>query len=183
MKRILRKTTPCRRVVENIFPTDPHPHSRASYVSLAWYLYLVSEECKLKDRVYWLKFRFELLMKWQHARKELRCEYCGFGPLIIQARNEHPNVATLDHIIARSQKGAEYEEGNLRVACHNCNDQKGSLSEDEFLKMKNLTKEWMRGDKLGVKKSELNNKRKTPKRSKKRIKSGKKRKYLSKRSF
>lgn len=82
----------------------------------------------------WLKFRMQLLTKWQKEKGDLFCEYCNKGPLIKEENNQHPYVATLDHKVSRANGGAEYDEGNLCVSCYECNQKKKDLNYEEFKK-------------------------------------------------
>ncbi len=50
-----------------------------------------------------------------------RCEYCS---ALVEMR-EGPKQATIDHVVPRSKGGLDVLE-NLRLACHDCNQEKGS---------------------------------------------------------
>lgn len=73
------------------------------------------------------------LTKKENESGSLFCSYCGKGPLIKEENNNHPLVATLDHKIARSNGGSEYDENNLCVSCYDCNQKKKNLSYEEFI--------------------------------------------------
>lgn len=107
--------------MENVLTEAPHPQSRAALVLL--------KKDLLKKVVYfgyqgWLRFRWELLNRWLGERGVLSCSYCGKGPLLIEADNKNPFVATLDHVMPVSKGGAVWDEKNLVVACHRCNQKK-----------------------------------------------------------
>ena len=66
-----------------------------------------------------------------YARKEWRatrlavltrdlwtCGYCGC--------ELHGDDATVDHVVARTNGGSEYDTSNLKAACSRCNSRKGS---------------------------------------------------------
>lgn len=104
-----------------VLTEEPHVQSPAALILLGRRL--------IRSVVYrgyqgWLRFRLETLEKWKAQRGSLSCHYCGKGPLIIEADNRHPFVATLDHVIPRSRGGAEMDENNLVVACFACNQRK-----------------------------------------------------------
>lgn len=77
--------------------------------------------------------RRELLWAEQNGR----CLYCD-GDMIkstahLPKRERHPGTqATLDHKLPRSRGGTR-GNGNLALACGNCNRRKGNLTHEEFL--------------------------------------------------
>ena len=106
---------------EPVLVQDPDLQSRAALILLKRALI---RHCAYYGYQGWLRFRWETLHKWQAERGFLECEYCGLKPLIIDADNKHPMVATLDHVIPRSKGGAEMDLSNLVVACRPCNAKK-----------------------------------------------------------
>jgi CRISPR/Cas system Type II protein with McrA/HNH and RuvC-like nuclease domain len=58
------------------------------------------------------------------------CRYCD-QKLTLQTGN-HKDFATIDHVIPKSDGGSD-DYHNLTIACKSCNEQKGSLSVEEFL--------------------------------------------------
>ena len=73
----------------------------------------------------WLRFRMNLLTKWEEERGTLTCHYCGRDNLCKVTEGEQPrNQATLDHVMPRARGGAEFDESNLVVACRPCNEKK-----------------------------------------------------------
>lgn len=80
----------------------------------------------------WLRFRLETLETWQKERGELRCVYCGLGPLVIETDNRDPFCATLDHVVPRAKGGAKFDLNNLVVACSPCNGKKGDKDVKDF---------------------------------------------------
>lgn len=112
-----------RRKVKHLFHVkEPHAASWAAKILLYRHLFVQSKT----DLARWLEFRMILLTRWEKERGILECFYCGKGPLLKDETNKHPLVATLDHVIARANGGAEYDENNLVVACFRCNQKKGS---------------------------------------------------------
>lgn len=107
--------------MENVLTKVPHPQSRASLV-------LLRKELLRKVAYFgyqgWLRFRWELLNKWLEERGVLVCVYCNKQPLLIEADNKNPLVATLDHVMPVSKGGAFWDEKNLVVACYKCNQKK-----------------------------------------------------------
>jgi len=85
--------------------------------------------------------------------KELRCEYCNKGPLIIydiSTRNVTPEMltnrnykfnkkfdksdgATCDHKNPQSKGGDKFDYDNLAVCCYRCNQKKGNMSYDDWM--------------------------------------------------
>jgi 5-methylcytosine-specific restriction endonuclease McrA len=90
----------------------------------------------IAERATWLKFRDGFLRD-----KDLICHYCGkllvsdaperFGPPrhhLFCRKQGFPLelIATVDHVIPVSKGGEEYDEGNLVVCCHRCNNKKAN---------------------------------------------------------
>ena len=76
--------------------------------------------------------RAEALFAAIFARDGGRCVYCGIavvrrGPGLHRA----PNLATLDHVVPRSQGGPTRAE-NLVLACAACNNARGTLDVETF---------------------------------------------------
>lgn len=106
---------------ERVLTENPHVQSRAALMLL--------KKDLLRHVAYhgyqgWLRFRWETLNKILLDDGVLKCHYCNKQPLLIDADNKHPMVATLDHVIPRSKGGAEFDLNNLVVACHYCNQKK-----------------------------------------------------------
>jgi 5-methylcytosine-specific restriction endonuclease McrA len=66
------------------------------------------------------------------ARDRGRCVYCGI-PVRPRAKGLHraPDLATLDHLKPRAEGGRTVAE-NLALACHACNNARGTLSIEAF---------------------------------------------------
>jgi 5-methylcytosine-specific restriction endonuclease McrA len=66
------------------------------------------------------------------ARDGGRCAYCGV-PVRPRAKGLHraPDLATLDHLIPRAEGGRTTPE-NLALACHACNNARGTMSVEAF---------------------------------------------------
>ena len=60
------------------------------------------------------------------------CSYCGV-PVRRLAKGLHgaPDLATLDHVVPRSQ-GGPLTLGNLVLACRGCNNARGTQDADRF---------------------------------------------------
>jgi len=126
----IKKYTGCYKTEESyILMENPDIKSRASYLILidfyinSGYLCLSRPRRRMfyKD---WIKFRFEFLEKVKQNNGELHCEYCGKLNLIIDATNDNPLVATIDHIVPFALGGHETDPENLAVACFKCNNNK-----------------------------------------------------------
>lgn len=84
---------------------------------------------------------------------ELKCEYCGKGPLVIYDINpqeitqemiEDPSYrynenfnpkdgATCDHRVPQSLGGDKFDYNNLAVCCYRCNQRKGNMSYEDWM--------------------------------------------------
>lgn len=76
-------------------------------------------------------------LKDKSKEGELRCEYCGKGPLIIYEFGEvfnWKNGATCDHKEPQSKGGEKFNYKNLAVCCRRCNSNKGDMSYSEWMK-------------------------------------------------
>jgi len=67
------------------------------------------------------------------------CAYCGVGTWLPN-ENFTPNerMATLDHIVPKALGGGGHA-GNLVLACYGCNQQRGTMSVEEFIASKRVT--------------------------------------------
>jgi 5-methylcytosine-specific restriction endonuclease McrA len=104
-----------------ILVQDPHPLSHAAYLLLKdGYA-----KCVVCTDGYrgWLKFRADLLTKWEKERGGLFCHYCGKGPLPVEDLS-YKKVATIDHFIPLSKGGEKFDPNNLVVSCYKCNSKK-----------------------------------------------------------
>ncbi len=63
---------------------------------------------------------------WEEESGSLKCHYCGQDNLekVTEGVPSHMQ-ATLDHVVARANGGAEFDVNNLVVACRPCNAKKG----------------------------------------------------------
>lgn len=97
-----------------------------------------------------LKFLKDMLEKY----KELRCEYCSKGPLVIydisknsdnifkflknpwhkmNVKFDSSNGATCDHKEPQSKGGDKFNYNNLAICCSSCNQKKSNLSYKEWM--------------------------------------------------
>jgi len=80
----------------------------------------------------------KFLQKTIEEKGELRCEYCGKGPLKIydftkgEVFNDDDG-ATSDHKTPISKGGDVWSFDNMAVACRACNHKKGSLDYDSWI--------------------------------------------------
>ena len=103
----------------NVLVKEPYVESYAALVLLKRYYYSIVKP----EWLVWLEFRTNHLTIIQNTC-ELRCHYCNKGPLIIDANNKNPLVATLDHVIPIAKGGEVYNTTNLVVSCYPCNQKK-----------------------------------------------------------
>lgn len=110
---------------------NPHPQSQAAGV-------LLGRRLRKKEVGQWLEFRRALLTRKQAEEGDLVCRYCGRKGLVVEVADDATkaqmrHLATLDHVIPKSQGGTDYES-NLVVACYPCNqrkaDNEASVMED-----------------------------------------------------
>lgn len=71
----------------------------------------------------------------------LICEYCQ-NPVFIKDGDKNKNInknnlATVDHKIPLIDEPDWFDETNLAVSCSKCNNEKGPLTKEEWLKQKN----------------------------------------------
>lgn len=105
---------------------EPHVGSMAAGVLL---------KRKLQDMEldHWFNFRRDVFKKVREKHGRLWCHYCGKDNLLEDVtegmgKEEMKKLATLDHIVPRSQGGAEYDEDNVVVACYSCNQRKADMN-------------------------------------------------------
>ena len=66
------------------------------------------------------------------ARDGGRCVYCGVEThRLAKGLSRSPALATLDHVLPRSQ-GGPLTPGNLVLACQACNNRRGTMDAEEF---------------------------------------------------
>jgi len=104
-----------------ILVENPDPLSQAAYLLLNDYY--ASQADYTDGYRGWLRFRSDLLNRWQTERGELFCHYCGKGPLPIEDPSQK-KVATIDHVMPLSKGGPKFDENNLVIACYACNSKK-----------------------------------------------------------
>lgn len=59
-----------------------------------------------------------------------RCYYCKETVFADMEHNFHPREATIDHKTPKSRGG--FVKGNIVIACFECNNRKGNMTEEEF---------------------------------------------------
>lgn len=73
--------------------------------------------------------RFRMWLK-----QEKRCYYCARRTFLPQrGQDPHKQTATFDHIIPLSEGGAYSPTQNTVVACHQCNNERGTRDARIFL--------------------------------------------------
>jgi len=71
-----------------------------------------------------------------YARDGGRCVYCGVETHRLAKRlSRSPNLATLDHVVPRSE-GGPLKLANLVLACQACNNRRGVMDAEEFRALK-----------------------------------------------
>lgn len=92
---------------------------------------------------YYLDKRFAYLTRKLKITDNLKCKYCGKSHLEIGHRLmedshldlKNPKLATIDHRVPKSEKLIDpMDETNWCIACRRCNRQKGSKSEEQFIR-------------------------------------------------
>lgn len=63
-----------------------------------------------------------------------KCHYCKRMVRVKHVKKDDPLRATLDHVIPRS-KGGKDSRKNLVLSCYQCNQAKGHLRAEEFLRL------------------------------------------------
>lgn len=91
-----------------------------------------------------VKRNMRLLRNHLWVKQERRCYYCERLTRLIsinEGESSPPDMATLDHIIPKSQsKGVPYT-GNVAVACYKCNIRKSNMTEEHFRELLKLERE------------------------------------------
>jgi len=117
-----------------VLSSNPNPKSQAASLLLKQKLIEEEQEHIPFSFIHWLKFRKEYLTELEQINP-LHCHYCNKGPLIIDADNSNPMVATIDHKIPTKRSDPEYyNKKNMLISCHKCNMKKRNLPYDEFIK-------------------------------------------------
>lgn len=118
---------------ECITTQSPFLQSRAAYVLLRRRLKQLDHTERWENNK---DFRKNLLKERQDANGELFCEYCGKGPLLVEAKGIlfKTMLATLDHIIPLCRGGGQFDKGNIKVSCPQCNVSKEDKRLVEFVK-------------------------------------------------
>ncbi len=80
----------------------------------------ISGACYQQGVLFGYELREYLLTKWQH-----QCAYCGAKNIPLEIEHIHP-----------LSKGGSNRVSNLTIACHQCNQKKGSQPVEKFLKKK-----------------------------------------------
>jgi 5-methylcytosine-specific restriction endonuclease McrA len=84
------------------------------------------------ERKAWNKARRSFLDVEFKKHGTLTCHYCHRTDLKKKDKQSH-NVATVDHVIAKSNGGNELSHANFVVACNTCNRKKSNQSVDKFI--------------------------------------------------
>jgi hypothetical protein len=123
---------------------NPQPHPLAAGLLLKNDLMYQDEDFIEDSLQAWLDFRDVYLKRILAKEGDLVCAYCskphleigGKEPKDLAINNTNPNLATIDHILAKANGGAKYDESNLCVACKKCNTSKGVKPVELFMQKK-----------------------------------------------
>lgn len=80
-----------------------------------------------------LKRRKKLGTEFRQKHKG-KCFYCKRMVKVKHVKQDDPLRATLDHLVPRSQGGKDSRK-NLVLACYQCNQAKGRIGHEEFLRL------------------------------------------------
>ncbi len=73
-----------------------------------------------------------------YARDGGHCVYCGVKThRLAKGLSRSPGLATLDHVVPRSQ-GGPLNSANLVLACQACNNQRGVMDAQAFRALKKV---------------------------------------------
>ena len=100
---------------------DPHISSLAALV-------LLLRGYKMAEVAKWLKFREDVLDKFEKKHGKVFCEYCGRDDLVREMPEgvkKSARLVTIDHVVPLSKGGGKYDRDNLKIACFTCNQKKG----------------------------------------------------------
>ena len=112
---------------------DPTPGTLGSHQLLLDEYRLLEKSPRFEQML----FNTYFLRKMKAKYGSLHCVYCGRKNLRIYHWKEYAgnmkNMATADHFIPKSLSPEIFgkDEGNLRVACHPCNNKKANFYWDE----------------------------------------------------
>jgi hypothetical protein len=142
MQVLVESSTKYTQVIQVVVPDNPISGTMADLVLLKLHYGLDALRIKkAKKKEHWRQYAWNMryLRKRLKEDKELVCVYCGKKPLHLipadkkKTKKDLHSLATVDHIVARSNGGDPYDERNVCVACHPCNNRKGSRSVNEFI--------------------------------------------------
>lgn len=108
---------------------DVHVSSYANLVLLQQ-LYTKIEQTR------WARSRNSFLVKELKDKGKLDCFYCK-KELKFKS-SLRANQATVDHYLAKSNGGDEFDHKNFVVCCNSCNKKKASIEADKFMVSKYL---------------------------------------------
>lgn len=130
-----------------VFNINDNPKTHASSILLKnYYRERDIDFQEENDWIYYFIVRRHFLRK---KKKENGgywvCHYCNKPIYGIQKRNKlfqkgRKNMITVDHIVARYNGGDSLITSNMVESCVKCNERKGTMSYDNFIKLINIKK-------------------------------------------
>ena len=124
----------------NIYFEIDNPKTLASLLMLNKY-YLDQDETNpnsIACRMRKIGFSRNYLSEIQRREGSLTCTYCNKPNLKIELEGMKVRnfiMATIDHIIPLSKGGLYFDYNNINVCCGQCNNKKGSMDVEDFMKI------------------------------------------------
>lgn len=116
---------------QNIFIKELHASDHANLV-------LLNRTYSIQERKRWYRARESFLREKFAKHGKLICYYCGRDDLELKAKIKS-RQATVDHVLAISLGGNEFDKSNFAVACSGCNKKKGCDELETFVNGRYLT--------------------------------------------
>ncbi len=109
-----------------VFIVDLQPSHYANLVLLNRYYSSLERRC-------WNRARKKFLKQELEKYGKLTCAYCSLTNLQLEGGDaQKSKIATVDHVVPKSEGGDEFSLENFAVCCWSCNRKKGSESADDF---------------------------------------------------
>ena len=139
---IIKEKISSRRNMNNIIFNDSpdNPKTLSSYVLLV--NYYQERDITFQEendwRYYFIIRRHFLRKKKKENGGHWKCHYCGKVITKMQKRNtkwQQPWCVTVDHVIPKSDPNCDIlDTSNMVESCSKCNNKKGTIPYDEFVK-------------------------------------------------